>query len=125
MKIRLGHVSNSSASSFILDIRTEGVSNLLKTVKERGVSPLGEYGLGRSTAWGTSEEILYFIKEMRKLYDCDKVVEGEEEPYVPNIVKELERIIKEQNLGDPPLEFEDAIKAMRAGKQGMLYWSQA
>lgn len=59
MKIRNGFVSNSSASSFILDKRTEGVVELLDLIKSREVQDYLIYG--RSTAYGENEKIQEYI----------------------------------------------------------------
>lgn len=106
MKLRNGYVSNSSSSSFVLDKRTEGVVELLELVKNRKVSTLAEYGLGRSTAYGEMEEVLQYIKEMRLAYYSKEDAVS----YVPMIIQELEKVI---------LEIDEHIVMFRESDEGM------
>lgn len=58
MKIRHGFVSNSSSSSYILDLRKEGVKEIVKSI--RASRPLG---LGRCSALAVGKDAADFAQE--------------------------------------------------------------
>ena len=61
-KIRLGFVSNSSSSSFILDIRQDGVQKLVNDFHSLDLAE----GLSRCTAMAVGESAVWYAKEWNK-----------------------------------------------------------
>lgn len=58
MKFRCGFVSNSSSTCFILNLKDPGVGELVKRIKEGGISP--PYGLGRGTAMAIGDDAFQY-----------------------------------------------------------------
>ena len=58
MKVRNGFVSNSSSSSFILDLRDEGVKEILENVIAQEA-----YGLGRCSAQAVGCDVVAYANE--------------------------------------------------------------
>ena len=55
MKIRLGNVANSSSTCFMLDLRTEGVADIVSAIVGAGIKEPDEYGRDSGILVGSKE----------------------------------------------------------------------
>lgn len=69
MKIRLGFVSNSSSSSFILDLRKPGSLHIYKELEKTNIPRLEKILYSRSTCYGTKEDIEIFLNSLKEYQD--------------------------------------------------------
>ena len=61
MKIRNGFVSNSSSSSYILDLRKPGVQEIVNSVISQGIQL--PQSVDRCSAIAIGEDVMYYAKE--------------------------------------------------------------
>ncbi len=89
MKIRHGFVSNSSSSSFIMDLREPATQAFIKRCKDYGIHKPS--GLGRLTALGIGEVALRYAKEYQR-ETLDWSTEDEEGTIADMILRWVEKI---------------------------------
>ena len=79
MKIRNGFVSNSSSSSYILDLRKEGVQKIIKIANSQWFPR--PYGCDRNSAMTIGEDVVRYAEEwLEDLGDYGYVYEEKEDP---------------------------------------------
>ena len=90
MKFRLGFVSNSSSSCYILDMCDEETEKIVKKLQKNVLNIKDSASsFSRCTCYGIGKDVIVFANELLNIHGED---------YLPNLIFEMAKKLGEDNL---------------------------